>query len=205
MGFQWAIGVTTAPRPAPTLQRTVASLRRAGWPKYATFRDSHGAGAWRNWIEGLRLLIRRQPRADAYMICQDDVVFCRGLRDYLQQTLWPADRETVALCSVFTPAAYRASRPGWHRQRRGWHLVAAQAWTIPPESARAIVAELGDLEASKNIDNRIGKWAGETDRAPWYHTPSLAEHVGLRNSALGDQRISDLRESGDFIGEENRP
>ena len=205
MGFEWSVGITTAPRPVPTLGQTVASLGRAGWLNLSIVRDTRGIGAWRNWIGGLRLLIRRQPRADAYMICQDDVVFCRGLRSYLQRSLWPAERETVALCSVFTPAAYQTSPPGWHRQCRGWYLSAAQAWVIPPESARAIVAELADLDASKHIDNHIGKWARQTGRVPWYHAPSLAEHVGSGNSALGDDRISDLRRSADFIGEANRP
>ena len=119
MGFDWAVAVTTALRPRSTLRRTMASLRRAGWARHCTFRDAHRRGAWRNWIETLSKLLRRHPHADAYMISQDDVVFCRGLRDYLQRALWPAQRESVALCSLFTPAAYQAPVPGWHMQRRG--------------------------------------------------------------------------------------
>lgn len=203
--MDYAVGVTTAPRPTPTLDRTLASLRRAGWPHCDVLPDTRCRGAWRNWIEGLQALLRRYPHADAYLISQDDVVFCDRLRDYLRRTLWPAEPASVALCSLFTPAAYRVPRLGWHTQRRGRHLVAAQAWVIPPESARAIVADLGSVEASKHIDNRIGEWAERNGRMPWYHMPSLAEHIGLRNSSLGDDLISDLRISADFIGEENEP
>jgi hypothetical protein len=134
---------------------------------------------------------------------QDDVVFCRGLRQYLEQTLWPAPKR-IALCSPFTPAAYRQPRRGWNIR---WppperFLVAAQMWILPPESARAIVRDLSDVQAHKGIDGRIGAWANRTGRTIWYHTPSLAQHIADTNSAIGNPPVASLRVAADFIGEE---
>ena len=62
---RWAVGVTTAPRPRPTLERTLQGLRRAGWPECHVFDDARRAGAWANWIAALGTLLARHPRADA--------------------------------------------------------------------------------------------------------------------------------------------
>ena len=201
--MQWAVGLTTAPRPEPTLERTRASLQKAGWPDFHVFDDVGQAGAWRNWIEGLGELIRRHPDADAYLMAQDDAIFCRRLRAYLEKTLWPAP--DVALCSPYCPTPYRRRRRGWHEESHGWNLIGAVCWVLPPRSAQAIVAKLSGVEASRRIDARIGQWAAGAGRSVWYHTPSLVQHGGVGNSALGDENASDLRIAADFLGEDAEP
>lgn len=202
----WAVAVTTAPRPVATLPRTLDSLRRAGWSDLRVFHDSTGAGAWRNWIEALASLVRDQPAADAFAMVQDDVVLCRELKTYLQETLWPIAGR-VALCSPFTPGAYRRCRPGWSFV---WpppdrFLVAAQFWVIPPATARAIVRDLGHIHAHQGIDRLVGRWAKRSGRNVWHHTPSLAQHTADDNSALGNPPVADLRLATDFIGEDAAP
>ncbi len=199
----WAVGVTTAPRRQPTLEQTLASLRRAGWTSTRVFDDVKGSGAWGNWINALKDLISQDPHANAYLMIQDDAVFCRGLRAYLERTLWPADR--VALCSPYCPTPYRKPWRGWHEENRGWNLVGAVCWVLPPDSARTIVAELGHVEARSRIDARIGQWARQAGLSVWYHTPSLVQHSGLGNSALGDMGMGSLRVAADFPGEEVEP
>jgi hypothetical protein len=196
----WALGITTAPRPESTLRRTGQSLAAAGWSDYQVFDDVDGAGAWRNWIDGLAQLVDREPHADAYMMVQDDAVFCRGLRAYLERTLWPA--ADVALCSPYCPTPYKQRRHGWNRQSLGWDLVGAVCWVFPPSSARALLRDLAPVEAQRQIDARIGCWAAAVGRSVWYHTPSLAQHIGMGNSALGDPLVNALRTAGDFVGEE---
>jgi len=195
--MHWAVAVTTAPRPKSTLERTLAGLRRTGWAEYRVFEDTTRAGAWRTWLAALRELTTQQ--ADAYLICQDDAVFCRGLRNYLEKTLWPAG--PVALCSPYCPTPYKRTQCGWHEENRGWNLVGAVCWTIPPESGKAILAALDHVEAERQVDARVGQWATETGRSVWYHTPSLVQHIGSGNSALGDPLVIDLRTATDFIGE----
>ncbi|NUQ66150.1 MAG: hypothetical protein HUU20_27115 [Pirellulales bacterium] len=203
---KWAIAVTTAPRPTATLACTLDSLRLAGWREFRVFADTAGVGAWRNWINALSTLVREEPDADAFAVVQDDVVVCRGLRRYLEQTLWPAV-DNVALCSPFTPAAYQERRRGWNVR---WpppnqFLVAAQFWILPPKSARAIVRDLGDVQARKGIDGRVGLWAEQTGRSVWYHAPSLAQHIADANSAIGNPPVASLRVAADFVGEDAFP
>jgi len=201
--MRWAVGLTTAPRPEPTLERTRASLHKAGWTDCHVFDDSHKAGAWPNWISGLRSLIDGHPDADAYMMVQDDAAFCRGLRAYLEQTLWPA--ANVALCSPYCPTPYKKPKRGWHEENNGWNLAGAVCWVLPPDSARTIIAQLGQVEAKDRIDARIGQWAENVNRSVWYHTPSLVQHSGVGNSALGDENIDSLRIAADFLGEDAEP
>jgi hypothetical protein len=200
---RWAVGGATAPRPRPTLGRTLQSLRGAGWPECHVFDDARRAGAWPNWISALGTLLARHPDAQAYMLVQDDALFCRCLRPYLEATLWPASR--LALCSPYCPAPYRKPKRGWHPENHGWSLVGAVCWVLPPQAARAIVAELGDVRAKARIDARVGRWALRTGRSVWYHTPSLVQHDGVGNSALGDRNTGRLRVAADFIGQDAVP
>ena len=56
---------------------------------------------------------------------------------------------------------------------------------IPPEAARAMLDAFGAMpSAPRGADSMIGQWAAQAAcLTPWYHTPSLAQHVGLANSA----------------------
>lgn len=92
----WAVGVTTAPRKIPTLDKCLASMRVAGWSRPHIFAEpgspvpDEGAdvvrrpslfGAWRNFYEGLEALRRDAPTASAYLMVQDDAFFgAQGMR-----------------------------------------------------------------------------------------------------------------------------
>ena len=204
--------VLTAPRPMATLQRTLKSLQAAGWPagdgpggEVRIYDDGTSRGHFRAYMQALQQAVKHD--ADAYLIVEDDVVFCRGLRQYLQRTLWPGPVEKIALCSPYCPRAYRGNRRGWNdtQSRRAHYLAGSQAWIFPPQAARAILAEVAPLETTHNADWEIGKWAFATGRQIWYHTPSLAQHEGIGNSALGDNTITDIRHAADFIGEGASP
>jgi hypothetical protein len=140
----WAVGVTTAPRAVPTLGRTLESLVRAGWdharlfvepgvdiprrfagwPK--TVRDEP-LGAYPNWYLGLAELVMRQPRAEAYFMLQDDVVFARGLREWLEYALWPA--ENCGAVSAYDTHSLKCGQC--------WRILARPIrWAITGPSAR---------------------------------------------------------------------
>jgi len=200
----WAVGVITAPRPIETLARSLASVHRAGWPEVLVAADLDHKGCWRNWLEAVKRLTSLYPQADAYAIFEDDVVYCRNLRQYLQHHLWPA-AENVALCSVFCPAAYRLQKQGWHEERRwpsGSYLVSSQAWILPPQAARAVVSELWHVDTPHGTDGHVGQWAEDSGRTVWYHTPSLAQHVADEYSAVGCRPEASLRVAVDFVGED---
>jgi hypothetical protein len=171
------------------------------------FNDEQLLGHFQAYMAALRYAVRRDADATAFFVVEDDVVFCRGLHAYLQRTLWPGSVAKIALCSPYCPKAYRQLRSGWDdsQSRRGLYLAGSQAWVFPAQAARAILSEVAPRKTTHNADWEIGRWADATDRRVWYHTPSLAQHVGLKNSVLGDDSVSDLRHAADFIGEGSIP
>ena len=196
----WAVGVTTCDkRPQSTLQKTLESLEKAGWKNYRVFHDN-GRGAWRHWIFTLNSLVKDNPNVDAYFILQDDVVFCKGLREYMERILWPKS-ERIAFCSPYTPTPYRTSTVGLNSFNAGENLCCAQSFIIPNETAKSILEDLGDLQAEKRIDMHVGRWALATNHTSWFHVPSLAQHLADDNSTLGNFSIPELRMASDFLGE----
>jgi hypothetical protein len=201
--------VLTAPRPVSMLEQTLKSLAAAGFggspaDEPRVYEDATSAGQFRSYMEALRLSLRQEPDADAHLVVEDDVVFCRGLREYLERTLWPGPVEQIALCSPYCPKAYRQDRPGWSdaQSGRGLYLAGSQAWVFPPGAARAVLAEVAPRRTTHAADWEIGNWACKTGRTVWYHTPSLAQHEGVENSSLGNSGQSDIRLAADFIGED---
>ncbi len=133
----WAVGVTTAPRPRPTLNSCLDSLVRSGWEEPRLFVDSavtiadrfqdlpltfHETqlGPWPNYYLALVELLMREPEADAFLLVQDDVIFDdrHNLREYLEEMLWPAD--PIAAVSLFCSTAYTRPRSGWHAFEGPW-------------------------------------------------------------------------------------
>lgn len=217
--FTWAVGVTTAPRPRTTLAATRASLARAGFERIALFEDATAAGAWPTWLAALRGLLAAEPHAHAYLIAQDDALFWRGLRRYLEATLWkgeggslkgegdyPTSNFTLptSLFSPYCPGIYLRNRSaGWHRVDVGASLVGAVCWVLSPAMARTLLEGLAGLTAHARIDLIVGRFCRRNDLPVYYHTPSLVQHVGNGNSALGDPLAGPLRQAVDFVGEDH--
>ncbi len=127
----WSVGVTTAPRSRATVDWTIDSLGRAGWPAPRVFADLPVAlaerhqrlaitvrepdlGAWPNYYLAIVELLLREPSADAILMVQDDVLFYdrQDLRAYLERSLWPTDPPGIV--SLYCSAAYSRDEPGWH-------------------------------------------------------------------------------------------
>ena len=210
--FAWAVGITTAPRPRATLAATRASLARAGFDRVTVFDDSGGAGAWPTWLAALRGLLDAAPQADAYLIAQDDAIFWQGLRRYLERTLWkgegdyPTSNFTLppSLFSPYCPGIYLRGRPaGWHRIDEGAALVGAVCWVLSPPMARTLRDGLGGVAARSRIDLIVGRFCRRRRLPVYYHAPSLVQHAGNGNSALGDPGSGPIRQAVDFVGEDH--
>jgi hypothetical protein len=209
--------MTAAPRPGgSTASETLGSLEAAGFEGVHVFAEpetrfdsipgggtvhcnDHQKGAWRNWIEGLRWLLNSATDVDAFLMVQDDVVFCRGIRELMERVLWPSPH--VAFASLYTPAAFKFPT-GWNLLNHGWYHCGALAWIMPPAHARGMVAALGDVQADKQIDARVGKWALDKGLRTWTIYPSLCDHTGVGNSALDNHETGVGRRSGSFPGPE---
>lgn len=222
---KWAVGITTAPREQPTLERTVRSLASAGWKLPRIFaepgvelpdicehlpltRRDAALGGWPNWLLALGELVLREPHADAYFLVQDDVEFCRNIRTYLEQTLWPAER--TGMVSVYCPAVYVRRTRGFHSVETGWSLVSALTCIFPNAAARSLLGHArvlnhrraGPYGGVKSIDSVIGQWAKDCGLPAYFHTPSLVQHTGDTSTVWPQATNEGLRHAADFVGAE---
>jgi GR25 family glycosyltransferase involved in LPS biosynthesis len=197
----WSVVVLTTARPTPTLDRTLASLEKAGWPEPIIYTDQPPSGHWPAWRAALRAAFNADTWADAFMVVEDDIVFCKGLRAYLSGCLWPEQPERIALVSPYCHAAYVSQQRPWHMEGRGFYLAGSQCWIFPPASARTILTELADTPPEHYADWIIGEWAAKKALHVWYHCPSLAQHIGVGNSTLGSPDGT-IFHADDFVGED---
>ena len=222
----WAVGMTTAPRSDSTLKRSVDSLATAGWRELTIFAEpgcqelpdgAHVAhvirdtriGAWPNWLLGLSELVLRNPTADAYLMCQDDVVFCQGLRAYLESELWPADR--IGVVSLYSPSPEpEDGGPGFHIESDGWNTWGAAAYVFSNASARALLCDRrvmnhrqrGPADGMRNVDCVVGRWCRESGLPYYVHLPSLAEHIGETSTLFPQAEAKGKRHAQTFVGED---
>jgi predicted O-methyltransferase YrrM len=221
----WAVGVVTAPREHPTLPRSLASLALAGWASVRLFaepgcelpiesdqikitRRADTLGEWPNWLLGLAELYQRGPRADAYMMVQDDTVFCRGVREFLEAELWPDDR--VGMVSVYCPEPHAQSGRGWKPVAAGAGLVGALTCIFPNAAARALLGHPGIVDhrlrggrhGLVDTDGIIGRWAQQAAMPVYHYSPSLAQHIGDTSTVWPGAPNAGPRRSSNFVGED---
>jgi hypothetical protein len=222
---RWAVGITTAPRRQATLDFCLESVIRAGWPRPHLFMDSRvpraesfadlpvtlresKVGAWPSYYLAVLELLMREPRADALLLIQDDVVLYddAGLREYLEQILWPADN--AGALSLFCSTAYTQPRAGWYVQAEPW-IWGAQAFVFSRQSAKRFLTDPLVLEhrwsqhnaGLANIDIVIGQWAWRQGLAVCYPTPSLAQHLGHTSTLWPHAKIAGYRKADRFAGD----
>lgn len=226
--IRWAVGVTTCGRRRATLERTLTSLKAAGWDCPRLFaepgvvvperfaglpctRRDVPLGPFPNWYLALAELVMREPKAEAYLLCQDDVVFSRGLRAYLEERLWPAP--AVGVVSVYCPSHFASDkRKGFHVVDRGWATWGALAYIFPNPSAHRFLCDPrvvnhrrgGPADGMRNIDSLVGWWCRDVKWPYYVHTPSLAQHIGATSTIwkTGNSGATGKRRADDFPGEE---
>ena len=199
-----ALGVLTAERPLEqTLTRTLASIGEWDGPKLV-WEDANKIGAFKSWLNMTERLLQEHIDCDAYFLVEDDMLFCRDLRAFLD--VWPSDPKTIAFCSPYSPTHYKKPQIGWHLENLGWKTVSACSWLMPRETLIRVVDTFGKLrlrpEPTPNTDRMVCKWAFDQKLDQWFHTPSLGHHIGMGNAALGQQKRHYTRIDVDFPGEE---
>lgn len=189
----WVVGVTfVGERIDTTLPATRASLRKAGFPKPSLFQDGDGpkrVGAFGNWVLSAWEMYLTRPDADFYLLVQDDVVFCTGVRAYLEAMLDPAatDRywnlystpETAAGTTGFSPSP---TLPVGGQVGRG---ALALVFTAPvlrlllSSPHLTAKAASGDPLSRKNVDGAVVTALNKAGVAEHVSTPSLVQHEGI--------------------------
>lgn len=224
----WAVGVTTVPerRSNGSLLRTLASLRAAGFDDPRLFVDGATVGfdglasyvTYRypkvrtvgNWILSAWELLIRNPTAARFAMFQDDVILCRGVRQYLDEVAWPErsylNLHTFGLYEPMTQGKPDGFHPGGPADsnrpddglQRGYG-GGALAFTREGLSACLSSFHLPKKVQDTRLDKRGDGWTrGQVkidgavvtamNLAGWcemIHKPSLAEHLGAVSSMNG--------------------
>jgi len=205
--WEWGIGVlTTTHRPGGMLARTLESYRETGFDPPIVFADANRNGGLWNLHRALKTLVKKYPNANAYMIIEDDVLFSKNIREYLEAELWPSVEDHGCICSIFTPTYY-SSDERWHIEKRGSRTWMSQCRIYHPLSAKKLVADLDNDARLQNKwrqnDTVVGTWAAKNNVDIWFHSPSLTQHMAPKNTSYEANRPMDYRIglARDFIGE----
>jgi len=249
--IKWTVGVTTAPRKnGYYLDRTLSSLHRAGFTETNVFAEPGSVipewfnghvisrrkqyGDWTNWATGLYELFLSEPDTDYYLMCEDDVVMCKGVRSYLDYAL--PQIGTFASLSLYTSSKYYKTNRArcFHNECRGkntWGTV-----TVIMSHA-SVLRFFSDQEVQRHRffdifevkqdywnnkasygmgrtsvvdcvgntlkDAVIGQWAERLSLPIYYHSPALAEHIGVVSNLTDDDSTPENgRMTKDFVGED---
>lgn len=207
--MNWSIGVTTAARPIPTLDRMLKSLWDAGFHEHQLFDDNErGLGCWSNWWLALNELYLRNPLADAYMMAQDDIVFAKDVRPYLEQAWHHLDLKCGCL-NLWVRGGRETGAYGICRAKKVRFASGACCLIFPRFALRKLLTDPMAFSHRKgpkgaaNIDGLVKRWMRKRRLREWTHQPSLVQHIGCRNSTLGEKhgRRSNLQ-SKTFVGED---
>jgi len=133
-------------------------------------------------------LVAREPNSDLFLIVQDDVVFSKGVFDYLAATAFP---ENCGVLSLFFPKCNNSAF-GWHPFPTGFGMASAQALAFPREMAFRFLADPWTVNYRRNapksqhfrsdglhhIEGVVGEWCRQNNLAAFTHSPSLSQHIG---------------------------
>ncbi len=193
----WAVGVTTyAPR-NQYLGKTLRSMQHSGFPQPRLFIDGvmeppkgypftmrdTPVGAWANWLLALIELMQRQPNSKWYMIVQDDVLFCRGIRQYIDEI----SLSGKMYLNLYTWDKNEAEK-GFHpAAKRGYGALAlalpCEAAEVIADSTRSYIRVRGnEAKSKKNIDGAVWDCLTRHGYKEMVHSPSLTQHIGDETS-----------------------
>lgn len=222
--WTWAVGMTTAPRRAPTLERSLASLSQAGWNQVRLFAEPGTAlpasdrcsltqrdvvlGAFPNFLLGLSELYLRSPHADAYLMLQDDIQLAIGTRSYLERVLWPGAIANCGVVSLYCPSCHAAqATQGFEIESEGWGTWGALAYVFSPVSVIAYLSDPqvlahrrhGRAQGLANVDSVTGLWSQRTGWNYYVHTPSLVQHTGRTSTLYPSAGIGGRRRAANAL------
>jgi hypothetical protein len=219
--MDWAVGVTTVPeRRAALLPRTLASLAKAGWSRSTLFVDgvSHEeAASYRrqflldvvsrgpepirpvgNWWLALWELYIRNPGLDRFLIVQDDVIFARNVRAYLERLQWPCDGYLNLYCHPANEVWLIGRENRFHRaqplggpggnplKQKGLGALALafdRTAVYKLLANRHFAGKVADpLRGWRAIDGGIVEALNQEGWSEMVHRPSLCQHVGEQST-----------------------
>jgi len=178
-------------------------------------------GDWTNWATGLYELLLSEPDTDYFLMSEDDVIYNRDSKAYLEFSF--PHLGSFGSLSLYTPSRYHQREfQGWHDECHGVETWSTVTVIMSKESViRFFASEDTQRHRFQDIfhapliqwgvncdpcnsvkDAVIGHWAKKKELPIYYHTPALAQHIGI-SSTLSDEKanIENGRMAADFVGE----
>ena len=209
----------TAPRKEVTITRSIESLAAAGWKQIQVFAEPDSTlpenvmgitvtqrdktlGAFPNWYLSLTEMYLKSPHADAYLICQDDVLISHQTRPYLENCLWPATE--VGVISLYCPShEHREEIQGFISITPGWDAWGALAYVFSNPGLREFLSDRivlnhrhhGPDKGLRNIDSVVGSWCKRRHLPYFVHIPTLAQHIGDTSTIWKNNQVKGRRKA----------
>ena len=204
--------ILTADRQEETLCRTICSLQRSGFTRITVFHDSN-TGVWPGYQAMMREAIFLYGNKQPILLCEDDIVLCQGVHNYIQDRLCHELKPDVALITLYMSQMEREmffpqNDPGLHdlSLRTSQGLSGALAWLWNPSILNEI-AYADDLPRNEwlGTDYHIRDWLQKHQYRYFQHLPSLVQHTGHGNSTYHCSHGWIWREADTFPGEDAFP
>lgn len=211
--MEWSYGVTCVPeRFDSTLPLTLESLAAAGFPEprlfvdgaaslpphlqryEATFRNPR-IRAYGNWMLALWELYVRNPRAERFMLVQDDVIFYRNLRGFLERMAYPERSYLNLFCYPENEKAVRGFYPSPKQEGKGalalvFNRDAVQMLFSSKHMAdRPVDPNLGHMR----IDGGVVSAASKAGFKEYVHNPTLVQHISESSIVVPGKRCPTAR------------
>ncbi len=149
-------------------------------PQVVVHRNPVQRGCIGNWAFCLRWLVEHSP-ASHFLICEDDVSYCRGARLGLERAL--QEYEDFGFVSLYTPkrhSQWMANMHGWVELTHGYDIWGTQAMCFTRKSAERLLCyeRLQTDDQLRGPTDYIVMECFQGVKPCYYHRPSLADHVG---------------------------
>jgi hypothetical protein len=222
--MHWAYGVTTVPeRRATLLPQTLHSLTLGGFDQPRLFVDgANDDAAYRglglpvtirtpklgivgNWILALWELRVREPKAERFVLFQDDIVVSKNTRQYLETLPYP-EKGYLNLYTFLENEA-RVPKDGvvglfrsGQRGRGALALMFDREAVTALLTARLLVQKpLAARHPARTVDGAIVDSLTPAGWTEYLHYPCLVQHKG-KHSTVGHKYASDGAKT--FAGED---
>ena len=201
-----AVAITTAPRPVPTLNKSIQSFRQAGFDeKIHIFADGISPEVedqnvsiivnepkleeLANWFSALDYLL--SLNTDWVMLIQDDATWAKNSKKQLEKDLEHVSKlPDVGFYSLFTHRTVYKRLPketGIHCINREYRGDGAVCYVFPRDAAMKLAEEPANRQwhTKRNTDNVVSGRLNDMGYNTYYRIPSMINHtLGSANSSL---------------------
>jgi hypothetical protein len=169
--------------------------RILGDPAYHVSHRYPRVGVYGNWILSLWELYLREPLADRYLLFQDDLIVCQGLREYLEKQPLPVpEGKDGGYFNLYTHQPNETIAQDKTNPRRGWFLsnqrglgalalmFNRQGVTTLLQQPHMVMKPQGASHPTKKVDGAVCEAMVRANWVEYCHYPSLVQHIGLNTS-----------------------